>query len=138
MKNELPDEEVALKICYGKLHLPIGCGVSNGDELVLTSNIYAFPGLSIYTKKQWASIMDQLHHPRLKRHGKKIELLRRLVIGNAEDCVVKAGEIQISSHLVKLAGLHNKVILIKRPTRIEIWDPTILEEWKQSQEGSRK
>jgi len=62
----------------------------------------------------------------------------RYLIGNAEDCFVKAREIRISSYLIKVADLHSEAIWIQRSNRVEIWNPRAFDEWKQNQEGTRK
>jgi len=68
----------------------------------------------------------------------KWEWYMRYFIGHSEDCFVKSREIQISSHLIKVADLHSEVIWIQGTNHVEIWNPRAFDEWEQNQGGARK
>lgn len=138
MKDKLSDGNVVLKIRNGRFGLPSGYKVTNGEILILTRNVLDPSSLVIYTRKQWIPIREHLLENGASNRGGKWQELTRYVLGNAEDCMVEAGEIRISSHLVKAADLHSEAIWIPGSDHVEIWNPRAFDEWKRNQEGARE
>lgn len=114
--------EIPVKIRYRKLALPDQSGFTDGGELVVTMNALTLSSLALYTKDQWNQIMDQLHDANTEE-SETLLSLRRLVIGNAEELLVKDGKIGIPQHLMSQAGLHRDAIWIQRANQIEIRSP---------------
>lgn len=132
MDDESSDEIIVLKICNGRLCLPSSYKESNGKILILTRSVLNTSRLALYTREQWIPILSSMLGNGAPKYDGKRQALTRYVIGNAEDCMVEAGAIQISSHLIKAAGLHSDVIWIKGSNHIGIWNPKAFDEWKQN------
>ena len=116
------DAKVILKIRKGKLCFPSDYRVSNRDVVILTRNAFAPFSIALYTKEQWISVREALVDAATSTGGVSGDLIRQ-VLANAVECIVEECEINIPSHLLKLADLKNEALWIQGETRVELWDP---------------
>lgn len=114
--------KVILKIHRGKLCFPSDYSVSNGDSLILTRNAFALFSIALYTVEQWILFKEALIDATTSTGGVSGDLTRQ-VLANAAECIGKECEINIPSHLLKLADLKNEALWIQGETRVELWDP---------------
>ena len=128
MVDEVSVGKVVLKIRNGRLCLP--GDYKDGDKLILTRNVSPSSCLALYTKEQWLPIRELLLKKGFLKRGKWQKLMC-YVVGNAEDCIVEAGRIRISSHLAKATDLYGEALWIQHDAHIEIWNPKNFDEWAQ-------
>ncbi|MEI7995063.1 MAG: hypothetical protein WCH01_09195, partial [Methylococcaceae bacterium] len=71
---------------------------------------------------KWISVRESLVDTATSTGGVSGDLIRQ-VLANAVECIVEECEINIPSHLLKLADLKNEALWIQGETRVELWDP---------------
>lgn len=87
------------------------------------------PCLSIYPKPEWEVVEQRLVN--LPTTNPDARTLKRLLQGNAEDCVADThGRILLPVHLREYARLEKRVVLVGLGTKFELWDETA---WNEMQ-----
>ena len=82
--------------------------------------------LGIYPATRWAEIQDRL--AKMSNVQPKVQLLRRRLMGHAEDCPIDGnGRVSVPQALRQVAGLERDVSLIGTGVCVELWDRVALD-----------
>ncbi|MFW0837705.1 MAG: division/cell wall cluster transcriptional repressor MraZ [Candidatus Komeilibacteria bacterium] len=91
--------------------------------------------LFVYPRKDWEVLADKLI--KLPISQAKNRAFARLMLAGAMDVSLdKQGRINVPEYLTRYAQLNKKVIVTGLYNRLEIWDETIWNKYKQNTEAS--
>lgn len=114
----------------GRIIIPSKFREELGDSIVITRGLDGC--LSVYTKKQWNKIYEQLL--KLPTTKKEARMYVRMMTSKASECEFDSqGRISIPSSLVQLADLKKECMIIGAANNVEIWSK---ERWETIDEIS--
>ena len=117
----------------GRIILPAKFRDKLGDEIILARGLDGC--LSAYSLEKWKDIEQKLSS--LPTTKKQNRAYNRLVLSSAADLEFdKMGRINIPSHLIEIAGLKKKCIVVGVGDYFEIWDEERWSEYNSSIEES--
>lgn len=117
----------------GRMILPAKFRTKLGEELVVSRGLDGC--LSVYTTDKWQVIENNLTS--LPSTKKKARDYARLVLASAADVEFDSkGRINIPEHLIRIASLDKKCIVIGVGDHLEIWDENKWNDYNASVEES--
>jgi len=117
----------------GRLAVPSKFRASLKNGAVVTRGLDN--SLFLYTKEEWEKLAEKLAN--LPFSQANTRAFARLMLAGAMDVKVdKQGRVIIPEYLRKYAGLHKNTVIAGLYNRLEIWDITEWEKYKQQTEAA--
>lgn len=116
----------------GRLAIPSKFRLKLSEGVVITKGIEEC--LFLYPKAEWSKFVEKLMNLPVTRNSSRA-FLRLMFSGAIEEELDQQGRVLIPENLRNYAGLKKKVVIVGVFNRIEIWDETKWEEYRQLTES---